>query len=296
MVLFFWSVWMKNLDVDTLRCFVLGLDLGSFSLAAERLHRSASTASAQLKKLEQQCDVPLVMKVGRHLKATEAGEVMLAYARRLIQLNDEALCALTDISESENVSFGIHEDFSEALLPKIGAMASETHTHMQLQPVVGRYDQLINGIQSGKLDFSLGWEGSKVQAYSELLGSLNLGWYGADNSLVKDSLREQRPLPLVMFDHHCLIRQKTIEALDHAGIPWKISFVGQSLTSLWQAVEAGLGITVRSSLCVPDHLIKINELPTPGSLRVCLNRSQPILSNEKQPLYDQVKAEILHYV
>jgi DNA-binding transcriptional LysR family regulator len=83
-----------SLDLDALRSYVLGLECGSFALAAQRLCRSTSAVSAQLKKLEQQCGTDLVMKQGRHLVPTASGERLLGYAKRLLALNDEAVLAL----------------------------------------------------------------------------------------------------------------------------------------------------------------------------------------------------------
>jgi DNA-binding transcriptional LysR family regulator len=82
-----------NLDMDVLRTFVAGVDLGSFAKAAERVGRSPSAISMQLRKLEEQVGQPLVRKDGRSLALTEAGESLLSYARRLLDLNDEALMA-----------------------------------------------------------------------------------------------------------------------------------------------------------------------------------------------------------
>lgn len=45
-------------DLDVLRTFTTGVDLGSFAKAADRLGRSTSAVSAQLKKLEQQAGTP----------------------------------------------------------------------------------------------------------------------------------------------------------------------------------------------------------------------------------------------
>ncbi|MBL8710264.1 MAG: LysR family transcriptional regulator, partial [Rhodospirillaceae bacterium] len=45
---------LTNLDMDVLRSFVTGTELGSFAKAAERLGRSQSAISLQLKKLEEQ--------------------------------------------------------------------------------------------------------------------------------------------------------------------------------------------------------------------------------------------------
>ncbi len=80
-----------NLDMDVLRTFVMGFELGSFARAADRLGRSQSAISSQLRKLEEQVGHTLVQKSGRGLVLTTAGESLLSYARRLLELNDEAL-------------------------------------------------------------------------------------------------------------------------------------------------------------------------------------------------------------
>src|ERR1700754_4567690 len=84
-------------DLDVLRSFVTGMDLGSFAKAADRLGRSTSAISAQMKKLEEQAGTPIFRKAGRGLALTEAGETMLAYARRLLDLNDEAAAAVRGV-------------------------------------------------------------------------------------------------------------------------------------------------------------------------------------------------------
>ncbi|MCW0461596.1 HTH-type transcriptional regulator ArgP [Xanthomonas sacchari] len=83
-------------DLDALRSFVAGVELGSFAKAAERSGRSTSAISAQLKKLEEQAGQPVLRRQGRGLALTEAGEALLGYARRLLELNDEAVVALQD--------------------------------------------------------------------------------------------------------------------------------------------------------------------------------------------------------
>ena len=70
-----------NFDLDVLRSFVTGIELGSFAQAADRLGRSTSAISAQLKKLEEQAGAPVLRKSGRGLVLTPAGEALLAYAR-----------------------------------------------------------------------------------------------------------------------------------------------------------------------------------------------------------------------
>ena len=96
-----------NFDLDVLRSFATGMDLGSFAKAADRLGRSTSAVSAQLKKLEDQAGTPIFHKSGRGLALTEAGETMLAYARRLLELNDEAAIAVHGVELEGWVRLGL---------------------------------------------------------------------------------------------------------------------------------------------------------------------------------------------
>jgi DNA-binding transcriptional LysR family regulator len=77
-----------NLDMDALRTLVTAQQLGSFNRAAHQIGRSQSAVSQQIRKLEEQAGEPLFRKQGRGLALTEAGDVMLSYARRVLDLND----------------------------------------------------------------------------------------------------------------------------------------------------------------------------------------------------------------
>src|ERR1700709_557931 len=103
-------------DLDVLRSFAMGVDLGGFAKAADRLGRSTSAVSAQLKKLEEQAGVPIFSKAGRGLALTEAGQRLLGYARRLLDLNDETASAVRGIELEGEVRLGLQEDFGEVLL------------------------------------------------------------------------------------------------------------------------------------------------------------------------------------
>src|SRR3954470_14570576 len=98
-------------DLDVLRTFVTGMELGSFAKAAERLGRSTSAVSAQLKKLEEQVGAPVLRKSGRNMVPTPTGEVLIAYARRLLELNDEASHAVNGTDLEGALRLGVAEDF-----------------------------------------------------------------------------------------------------------------------------------------------------------------------------------------
>ena len=81
------------LDLELLRSFVSVVDAGGFTRAGERVHRTQSTVSQQIKRLEDDFGRPLLNRVGKKVIPTEDGELLLAYARRLLRsLRKPATC------------------------------------------------------------------------------------------------------------------------------------------------------------------------------------------------------------
>ena len=78
------------LDLELLRSFVSVVDAGGFTRAGERVHRTQSTVSQQIKRLEDDVGQPLLNRNGKDVTPTEAGERLLSYARRLLALAEEA--------------------------------------------------------------------------------------------------------------------------------------------------------------------------------------------------------------
>src|SRR3954469_22234239 len=84
------------LDVDQLRTFIAIVETGSFTKAADVVHKTQSAVSMQMKRLEQRLDCPVFARDGRASKLTEHGERLLDYARRIVKLNVEAVAAFSD--------------------------------------------------------------------------------------------------------------------------------------------------------------------------------------------------------
>src|ERR1700741_946562 len=82
----------EMLDLDLLKSFVSVVDAGGFTRAGERVHRTQSTVSQQILKLERAVGRPLLkrQRSGKGLAPTEEGEILLTYARRLLAIATEA--------------------------------------------------------------------------------------------------------------------------------------------------------------------------------------------------------------
>lgn len=260
----------STLDLDALRSFVEGIQSTSFAVAADRLCRSTSAVSAQLKKLEQQCGVALTVKQGRTLALTPEGEILLSYARRMLALNDEALRAIRGETLQGEVRLGMQEDFGESVMPQVLGDFHRQHPELRMIARVDRNPPLLRGVAANELDLALVWQEGREGDY---VRSEPLAWICRSREDIEALLQRGEPLPLVMFDAPCLLRSRAIAALDAAGIPWRIAFTSHSLSGLWAGVSAGLGITLRTRIGLPETLQIDNRLlPYAGELGIALHQ------------------------
>ncbi len=263
-------------DLDVLRSFAAGMALGSYAKAADRLGRSTSAVSAQLRKLEEQAGTPIFRKAGRGLALTPAGETMLAYARRLLALNDEAAAAVRGADLEGWVRLGLQEDFGESLLPDVLGRFARAHPKLRIEARVCRNGELIERVAAGGLDLALAW-GEAPGVPGERLAEMPMRWIGpAAAPWPGDS-----PLPLAAFEAPCLFRESPIAALDHAGIAWRLVFTSSNLGALYAAIAAGLGIGIRSELGLPAGVRALEPgeagLPPLPVLPLTLHRAKPDL-------------------
>ncbi|MEI9923794.1 MAG: LysR substrate-binding domain-containing protein [Bradyrhizobium sp.] len=243
-----------NLDIDVLRTLVVAHDLGAFNRAAKTIGRSQSAVSQQVSKLEDRLGLELFRKEGRGLIPTEAGEIVLGYARRIIDLNDEAVAILKSSDVNGSVRLGFPSDFADHWLPTALGRFKRSHPKVRIEATVDRNVVLADRLEKGQLDLiMLLTETTRFEV--ETLADLPMAWIGPANSVRGPA----EPVPLAVLEAPCTFRAAAIAALDRAEIPWHIAFTTPSLSGLWAAVDAGLGITVRTAASVPDHLTVLGE-------------------------------------
>jgi DNA-binding transcriptional LysR family regulator len=262
-----------HFDLDVLRTFVAGVELNSFAKAADRLGRSTSAVSAQLKKLEDQVGTPILRRQGRGMALTETGETMLAYARRLLELNDEAATALHGAELEGWVRLGLQEDFGESLLADVLGRFARAHPKVRIEARIARNRELLERIDMGKLDLALAWDANYSTPYQERIAELPMRWIGPAHGEIHWQSGE--PVPLVSLDAPCLMRTAATTALDRAGIPWRIAFTSASLAGIWAAVAAGLGVGMRTEAGLPGlvGVMTHAQLPDLPRLGLFLHRA-----------------------
>lgn len=262
-----------SFDIDSLRTIVTGFDLGNFSRASVQLGRSQSAISMQLKKLEQQAGTPLFVRKGRGLVPTAAGEALIAYARKIVALNDEAALALGAAANNGLVRLGIPQDFFEDVLPAALSGFSRQHPATQVDIRAGQNHKLADEIAAGRLDCAIAYVEEGSNAEGELLFTLPMRWLVHEGYVHVNA----DPVPLVMFDHPCLFRKAALSALERARIPWRAAVTTPSLAYVWAALRSNLGIAVRTSHGVPADMVSADlhfGLPELPAIEIRLLHSQ----------------------
>lgn len=289
-----------TLDLEALRSFVLGVELGNFAEAAERLNRSTSAVSAHLKKLEMQLEQPIVKRSGRSLVLLPAGEELLSYAKRLLAVNDDAVMALRRPIVSGVVRIGLQEDFGERFLTDILARFNRANPEVVLDVQVSRNGKLMERFLHGELDLVLCWQNvdNKImENNSEAIGQFPMQWIGVSETLANPQI----PLSLVLFESPCLLRETAIKALDAKEIPWRVAMSSHSLSGVWSATEAGLGITVRTPAGRPASLVVLEKewLPTLPDLMLCFIQADGLntaAQSLKETVLDELKQAFPRWV
>ncbi|MGO8918802.1 MAG: LysR substrate-binding domain-containing protein [Stellaceae bacterium] len=284
-----------NLDMDVLRTLVAAQELGGLNRAARRVGRSQSAVSQQLRKLEEQAGQPLFRKQGRGLCLTEAGDVVLRYARRILELNDEAIAAVQGTAVEGVVRFGMPSDFAETWLPAALGRFKRAHPSVRIEASVDRNAALLERLETGHLDLVLLF-GRGARADAERLATVPMVWIGRE-AVARRAVEE--PLPLVLFEPPCVFREAAVAALEAASVPWRVAFTSPSLSGLWAAVDAGLGVTVRTAPSRPPHLAVLDasagwpDLPlTDLSLHNAGRSLSPATSRLKDILLETVPASL----
>jgi DNA-binding transcriptional LysR family regulator len=264
-----------NLDLSVLRTLLAVDRHGSFARAAERVGRTESAVSLQLKRLEEQIGQRLFRRAGRGMVLTDAGASMLAYAKRLIALNDEALAAATGRTLEGGVRLGVVPDFADTWLPTALARFRRTCPAAHVETIVDRSPVLTTLLGQDGLDLAMSFtDGHPDRA--KWSGAVPMAWIGPRDYArhAEDSVR------LAVFDPPCLFRAAATETLDRQGVRWSVDFRSPSLASLWAAVTGGLGITVRTPEGLPPQLTVLDEaagLPAlPQTVLALFERGAPL--------------------
>ena len=226
----------RNLDLTALRSFVAVADAGGVTKASSFLNLTQSAVSMQLKRLEEGMGLSLLDRSARTVSLTGAGEQLLSYARRMLDINDEVYARMTHQAFEGEIVLGVPHDIVYPRIPSVLHRFATDYPRMRVN-LLSSYTRRLKALfDRGECDLILTTEDG-CDSGGETLIELPLVWIGAPGG----AAWRQRPLRLA-FEQNCIFRQSVQRALDKAGIDWEMAVESDSSRTVEASVSADLAV------------------------------------------------------
>lgn len=276
----------RTLDLTALRSFLTVAETGGVTRAAVLLNLTQSAVSMQIRRLEDSLGLDLFSRAARRLVITPEGEQLLAYARRLIELNDEAMARLTGDAYEGEIRLGVPHDVVYPQIPAVLKRFAALYPRLRVSLVSSFTIELKERFARGEFDVILTTEDTPGEG-GEMLTERGLYWVGAPGG----NAAQRRPLRLA-FEERCKFRPAAQAALDRAGIAWEIAFTGRSDQVIEAMAAADLALTVRIEGVVPEGCVVLGPetgLPAVGATAICLYQVEAAARPVRLALIDEIR-------
>jgi DNA-binding transcriptional LysR family regulator len=240
-----------ELDAKLLRTFVTIVELRSFTRAGRRLGLSQSAISQQISLQERLLDKKLLVRAGNGVRPTAAGELLLHFARQILQKMDEAQRVLTAYEANGNglLRIGAGGAICEHLLPGVLEIFHRDFPRVELRVQSGTSQVTIERLLHGELDvglIALPVEESRLRVFelgrSELVVVVDRAHKWAARRRVEP--RELGEQALVVYDRRSATYRTIERVLLEGGAFPRIAMETDHLSAVPRMVLAGVGMAV----------------------------------------------------
>lgn len=234
---------MSGFDLDQLRTLVAVLDAGSLTAAAPRVFLSQSSVSEQMRKLEERAGQPLLLRGKSGVAATPAGERLLAHARAILALSDEAYRDLRGVSLQGELRLCITDYFRPGDVARMLRRLNEQYPQVRLHVTIMKSGAIEAAYERGEIDVGISMViqeqgATRRRAQGALLRRESLLWMAADGAAAPAG----GALPLLVLPESCALRQFAERLLSRRGVAYAVAHVASGVAGLQLAVAAGLGV------------------------------------------------------
>ena len=264
---------IPDLDLDLLRGFVTVAERGGFTAAGLALGLTQSAISLKVKRLEDLLGKPVFTRGSkqvaprgtRQVTLTREGETLLAYARRMLALNEEAVLRFITPPVAGKLRLGVADHFVPRHLAPALARFARTWPEVRIEVEVGRSHELRAALARETLDLVLG-KRRDGETEGRVIFTEAVIWVAAANF----TITRERPLPLAMLPQGCMFRDRALTALARAGIAFDVVYTSPSLMGIAAAAQAGFALSVMGRAGLPEGLVELDGLPALGTAEMCL--------------------------
>jgi DNA-binding transcriptional LysR family regulator len=241
-----------HFDLAALGMLVAVAETGGFTAAGARLGRTQSAISVRIQDLESQLGHKLLERSRRGVTPTEAGERLIAHARRLLAIEREALADLGGEIPSGRLRIGVPDDYMDAYLRPLVARFATEHPKVELEVHCDLSKRIEPALKAGQLDLAVVSQ-DPSRPVGEVLRHEPMVWVAARGH--RPELQET--LPLALFSEGCRARSRILAALDGAGRAHRLVLSCSHTSGVLSAVEGGFCVTAITESAVPPSLRRL---------------------------------------
>ncbi|OUZ11183.1 hypothetical protein BHE97_04845 [Aeromicrobium sp. PE09-221] len=248
-------------SLNRVRAFLAIVDHGSLSAAARALGVSQSTVSSHLQRLEGEVGAVLVDRSARTSQLTEAGETFRGYARRLLDLADEAIDQVARVRLAPvagTLCVGGTTTVTERLLPALLASFVDRYPGVDVDLQVDNSAAVIQRVSEGSLPLA-------VVAAECTRPHLSVTRIGCEPQVVivagNHPLAGQQVEPRLLRGSRFLVREEgsttrgyQLELVRHWRVPDAQQSTVASTVAIIGAVAQGMGISCLPRAAAEDAL------------------------------------------
>lgn len=250
----------KNIDFELLRTFIAIVDCGSISRALGQLHKTQSTISLQIKRLEEQLSSQLFHRQGRNLTLTVEGKKLVSYARRMLALHDETLSQFQD--KNNRLIIGCPDDYTNVVMPKLLTLLHQQVENLSITLISKNSNELRSLLEQGKLDLAILTRPPESEEGHLLYQDVGVWVYANKAQLA------ERPLKLALFEPSCKFNSTVVDELEKNGISYQLICETSNSHFLMALAEKRNAVVVLSKKAVPDTLSFQRDIKGFGTLPI----------------------------
>lgn len=269
---------MSGFDLDQLRTLVAVLDAGSLTAAAPKVFLSQSSVSEQMRKLEDKAGQPLLVRGKTGVRATPAGQRLLAHARSILALSDEAYRDLRGVALRGELRLCITDYFRPGDVARLLRRLNEQYPQVRLHVTIMKSGAIEAAYERGEIDVGISMViqergAARGRADGALLRREPLLWMAAEGAT--PPLAE--PLPLLALPETCALRQYVERLLSRRSLPYVVSHEASGVAGLQLAVAAGLGVACLNESALGAGMARLQApgLPALPSVEFRLLAARP---------------------
>ncbi|HYP29311.1 MAG TPA: LysR family transcriptional regulator [Blastocatellia bacterium] len=233
----------------------------SFSRAGRRMGRTQPAISSAVKLLEDELGERLFDRLGKSIRLTSAGELLMDYAMRLVRLRDEARLAMGELRglSRGRLTLGANETTCLYLLPDVLASFKQAYPQVQvdIQRAISR--NITEKVIEGSLDFgivTLPVHDPRLEAITihEDEMALIVGPGHALASRRRINMSELEGEPFILHNVGTTTRELMVRHFGEGGVGIKITMELASIESIKRFVSIGMGISIVPRLCIEKEI------------------------------------------